>query len=90
MINDLLILLKDNSYKQIKDCIADKKNYLLYLYFFVVIICCGCYGFTVGLWRSPLQAVYAGLKFPLLIILTILGNTLDLLHNCKLCAKISS
>lgn len=76
MINDLMFLLKNNINKQVQDCVTDKKYYLLYLYFFMVIVCCGCYGFTIGLWRSPLQAVYAGIKFPLFIMLTILGSTL--------------
>jgi hypothetical protein len=36
----------------------------------------GLYGFTVGLWRAPLQAFYTALKFPLLIALTCAGNAL--------------
>jgi hypothetical protein len=40
------------------------------------VIGCGTYGYTVGLWRAPLQAVYTGLKFPLLIFLTCGGNAL--------------
>jgi len=34
----------------------------------------GVYGATIGLWRSPLQAVFAGVKFPLVIVLTCGGN----------------
>ena len=39
-------------------------------------IVCGCalYGAAVGLWRGPLQAVYTGVKMPLLIFLTCGGN----------------
>ncbi|MGH8092727.1 MAG: hypothetical protein ACREIF_04575 [Chthoniobacterales bacterium] len=36
----------------------------------------GLYGFTVGLWRAPLQACCTALKFPLLIFLTCAGNAL--------------
>jgi hypothetical protein len=36
----------------------------------------GLYGATMGFWRSPLQALYTGLKFPLVILLTTLGNGL--------------
>ena len=36
----------------------------------------GVYGFTIGLWRAPLQAIYTGLKFPLLVALTGTGNAL--------------
>jgi len=34
------------------------------------------YGGVVGLWRAPLQAVYTGIKLPLLILLTCAGNML--------------
>jgi hypothetical protein len=37
---------------------------------------CGLYGTSVGLWRSPLQSVYTGVKIPLLIFLTCGGNAL--------------
>ena len=36
----------------------------------------GVYGFTIGLWRAPLQAIYTGIKFPLLVALTGTGNAL--------------
>lgn len=42
----------------------------------VIMAGCGLYGVSVGLWRSPLQSVYTGLKFPLLIFLTCAGNGL--------------
>ncbi|HIE02494.1 MAG TPA: hypothetical protein EYP59_19790 [Thiotrichaceae bacterium] len=34
------------------------------------------YGASIGLWRAPLQSVYVAIKFPLLIILTTLGNAI--------------
>ncbi len=34
------------------------------------------YGASIGLWRSPLQSFYVAIKFPLLIILTTLGNAM--------------
>jgi len=34
------------------------------------------YGASIGLWRAPLQSFYVALKFPLLIILTTLGNAI--------------
>lgn len=38
---------------------------------------CGAfYGFSLGIWRSPLQGIYTGIKFPLLLSLVILGNAL--------------
>jgi hypothetical protein len=42
----------------------------------VVLLGSGLYGFTVGLWRAPLQSLYTALKFPLLIFLTCGGNAL--------------
>ena len=42
----------------------------------VIALGCGIYGTSVGLWQAPLQALYAAIKFPLLIFLTILGNTI--------------
>ena len=42
----------------------------------VILAGCGLYGTSVGLWRSPLQSVFTGLKIPLLIFLTCAGNAL--------------
>lgn len=36
----------------------------------------GLYGAAMGWWRHPMQAVYVGIKFPLIILLTTLGNAL--------------
>jgi hypothetical protein len=36
----------------------------------------GLYGAAMGSWRDPLQALYAGIKLPLVILLTTLGNGL--------------
>ena len=42
----------------------------------LIMVGAGVYGFTVGLWRAPLQSVYTAIKFPLLILLTCGGNAL--------------
>lgn len=47
---------------------------LLASYAAMILIGSGVYGFTVGLWRAPLQSLYAAIKFPLLIFLTCLLN----------------
>ncbi len=36
----------------------------------------GAYGATIGLWRSELQAVFAGMKFPLVVLVTCGANAL--------------
>ncbi len=41
-----------------------------------IVAGCGLYGFAAGLWRAPLQAVYTGVKMPLLIFLTCGANGL--------------
>jgi hypothetical protein len=40
----------------------------------LLILGSGVYGFSVGLWRDPLLGVYVGLKFPLIVLVTALGN----------------
>jgi hypothetical protein len=40
----------------------------------VILSGSGLYGSTVGLWRSPEQALYAAIKIPGLILLTCTGN----------------
>ena len=46
------------------------------LYAAVIFVGAGCYGAAMGYWRDPLQAVYTAVKFPLVILLTALGNAL--------------
>jgi len=41
-----------------------------------IIIGAGSYGLAIGWWRAPLQAFYTGIKLPLVILLTTLGNGL--------------
>lgn len=48
----------------------------LYSCLFWIVIGSGFYGATIGLWRAPLQAAFVSFKFPLLILLTTLGNGL--------------
>lgn len=40
----------------------------------IILIGSAAYGFTVGIWRAPLQSVYTAIKFPLLIFFTCGGN----------------
>ncbi len=42
----------------------------------VIAAGCALYGGVVGLWRAPAQAVYTGVKMPLLIFLTCGANAL--------------
>lgn len=42
----------------------------------IIIIGAGLYGAVMGAWRDVLQGLYTGIKLPLVILLTTLGNTL--------------
>lgn len=43
-------------------------------YVAIILLGSGLYGFTMGIWRAPLQSLYTAIKFPLLIFLTCAGN----------------
>jgi len=42
----------------------------------IIILGSGCYGAAMGWWRDPQQALFTAVKFPLIILLTALGNAL--------------
>jgi hypothetical protein len=46
------------------------------LHLAVIVLGAGCYGAAMGWWRDPQQAVFTAIKFPLIILLTALGNAL--------------
>lgn len=48
------------------------------LWLCLVLISAGgaVYGFSLGIWRSPLQSLFVAIKFPLLLVLTALGTAL--------------
>ncbi len=61
----------------IKDlCTNDSRTEKTKKLFLLIVIGGGLYGATLGLWRSPLQALFVAVKFPLLIGLTTLGTGL--------------
>ena len=46
------------------------------LHIAVIILGAGLYGGAMGWWRDPQQALYVAIKFPLIILLTTMGNAL--------------
>jgi hypothetical protein len=46
------------------------------LHIAVIVIGAGFYGAAMGWWRDPQQALFVGVKFPLILLLTALGNAL--------------
>src|SRR6266404_7481227 len=53
-----------------------RRSWLISFCVFAIVVGAGLYGAVMGCWRDPLQAVYTGIKFPLVILLTTLGNGL--------------
>jgi hypothetical protein len=52
----------------------DTRRFALHLA--VIVLGAGCYGGAMGWWRDPQQALFTAAKFPLIIVLTTLGNSL--------------
>ena len=48
----------------------------LALHLVVIVLGAGLYGAAMGCWRAPEQALFVAVKFPLIILLTTLGNAL--------------
>lgn len=46
------------------------------LHLAVIILGAGLYGATMGWWRGPQQALFVAIKFPLIIVLVTVGNSL--------------
>src|SRR6266567_5308842 len=42
----------------------------------MIVIGAGLYGAAMGYWRDPRQALFVAIKFPLVILLTTIGNSL--------------
>jgi hypothetical protein len=42
----------------------------------VIVVGAGIYGAAIGLWRSGEQALFTAIKFPLILLLTTVGNAL--------------
>src|SRR5262245_33684142 len=41
-----------------------------------IVLGAGLFGAAMGVWRSPMQALFTAVKFPLIVLLTTLGNAL--------------
>lgn len=48
----------------------------LILYGVVIVLGTAAFGGSIGVWRDPLQGFYTAIKFPVIILLTALGNGL--------------
>jgi hypothetical protein len=61
---------------QLYEWVMRRSGHLVTFCVVAIIMGAGIYGAAMGSWRSPLQALYTGLKLPLVILLTTLGNGL--------------
>ncbi len=73
MIKDLPILLRGDVEK-IALWLRQPHFRSLLGYCAIILFGTSIYGFTVGIWRAPLQSFYTAIKFPLLIFLTCACN----------------
>jgi len=60
----------------IRGWIAGRTAGLAWFCIAVIIAGAGAYGAAIGIWREPLQSLYTGIKLPLAILLTTVGNGL--------------
>ncbi len=56
--------------------VTQRQSQLIAFCVAAIIAGAGTYGAVMGSWASPLQALYAGIKLPLVILLTTLSNGL--------------
>ena len=56
------------------DWVTHRQSQLIGFCVLAIVAGAGTYGAVMGSWSEPLQAVYAGVKLPLVILLTAFGN----------------
>ena len=56
--------------------VKDQPRQLAVFCFVAILFSAGAYGGAMGSWSCPLQMLYTGIKLPLAILLTTLGNGL--------------
>lgn len=62
--------------ERLHDWVVDRPSRLITSCIVAIVLGAGTYGAAMGCWRDPLQAIYTGIKLPLAILLTTLGNGL--------------
>ena len=60
----------------LKQSLAHRGTGRAFVFIAVILIGAGLYGAAMGSWRSPVQAGYNFIKFPLVLLTTALGNAL--------------
>ncbi len=73
--DDLGTLLRSES-NTVTEWTSDWSRRRLTSLIMLTLVGAGCFGAAMGWWRSPTQGIYVAIKFPLIILLTALGNSL--------------
>src|SRR5260370_34218484 len=61
---------------RLRDQMTQPRSHLVQLCVVAIVLGAGVYGGVIGWWHNPLQALCTGIKVPLVILLTTLGNGL--------------
>jgi len=61
---------------RLRDWVTQRPSRLIAFCVAAIVLGAGTYGAAMGAWREPWQALYTGIKLPLAILLTTLGNGL--------------
>ena len=56
--------------------VVRRQGRLMLFCVFAIVVGAGSYGAVMGCWRNPQQALFTGIKLPLVMLLTTLGNSL--------------
>ncbi len=62
--------------EDLRDRMVRRQGNMVTYCLLAIVIGAGSYGAVMGCWRDPWQALYTGIKLPLVILLTTLGNGL--------------
>ena len=60
--------------KRLRSWVDDRRSGMVGFCVLAIVVGAGSYGVVMGSWRDPWQALYTGIKLPLAILLTTLGN----------------
>lgn len=74
VVQDISLLCRGEP-TQLKGWLREGRSGILFT-IACIVICGAIYGFTLGILRSPTQAAYAAIKFPILIFGTVFLNAL--------------
>ena len=74
-VRDLPVLLRGDT-DGLKPWLEERGGRRIAWCLVLIVLGAGCYGASIGWWRSPWQALYTAVKFPLILLLTAGGNAL--------------